>query len=192
MRWPLDPAGCLSLRRLIPADVDVVVDLAGRAFDSPHVRDEVRAMLNLYCTSGSQQLSLERQAETMLPVSYYVLARNAGFIERLIGLTGLYRPIWAGSGVYWLGWFAVDPTAQGHGYGRRLLEATLTLAATRGGRLLCVETSEKLDAAVRLYHRLGFRRYGTVPDYWAPGSPLVILARHLHDIPRSKEIPDEF
>lgn len=53
--------------------------------------------------------------------------------------------------------FAVSPKAQGHGIGRRLLEACLTQARRTGGFRLFLESNFKCAAAVHLYEKYGFR-----------------------------------
>ena len=52
---------------------------------------------------------------------------------------------------------AVTESAQGAGVGRRLLEAVIAAARELGTRRLYLETNRKLDTAIRLYERLGFR-----------------------------------
>ena len=53
---------------------------------------------------------------------------------------------------------AVDPEAQGAGAGRALIEACIGVARAEGKRWLTLMTTEHMDAARRLYERLGFRR----------------------------------
>lgn len=52
---------------------------------------------------------------------------------------------------------AVADAFQGHGIGRMLIEATLAEARTRGARRVYLETNRKLETAIRLYERCGFR-----------------------------------
>jgi ribosomal protein S18 acetylase RimI-like enzyme len=53
---------------------------------------------------------------------------------------------------------AVDPAAQGAGAGRALIEACIGVARAEGKRWLTLMTTEHMEAARRLYERLGFRR----------------------------------
>ena len=53
--------------------------------------------------------------------------------------------------------FAVSPCAQGHGIGRRLIEACLAHARRTGGYRLFLESNHKCAAAVHLYEKYGFR-----------------------------------
>jgi len=182
MSWLLDREQGLSLRRLQAEDLELAAGLAERSFQSPSIGAEIRKMLHLTLTRPAYEPSIEKQQDELISVVYYVLVRRVEDEEVLVGLSGLYRPCWAGAGVYWLGWFAVDPQQQHRGYGAILLHATLVVAAASGGRMICVETSPASDAALHLYEKLGFLRCGEVADYWEAGLPLVVLARTLTDI----------
>jgi putative acetyltransferase len=53
---------------------------------------------------------------------------------------------------------AVAPAAQGLGLGRRLVEACLAYARGQGARRVVLLSNSRLEAALRLYEGLGFRR----------------------------------
>jgi GNAT superfamily N-acetyltransferase len=57
---------------------------------------------------------------------------------------------------------AVDGSARGHGIGRLLSEAAIEWAREHGARTVVLVSSTKLQTALRLYERLGFR-YGELP-----------------------------
>ena len=61
-----------------------------------------------------------------------------------------------GDGVYELTKMAVDPSQQGRGIGRRLLEAAIAAYRANGGRELFLESSSKLAPALQLYESAGF------------------------------------
>jgi ribosomal protein S18 acetylase RimI-like enzyme len=44
---------------------------------------------------------------------------------------------------------------------------------------MVIETSPDAGAALRLYRRMGFEECGSVPDYFGPGVPLLLLSRPL-------------
>lgn len=188
--WVLETDPNIELRRLGSSDIALVVDLAGRAFNSPVIAAKVEQMLQIYTSTGMITHYLAQQ-DSMLQVVYYVLVKRDVCGEILLGLTGLYYPVWAGDGVFWLGWFAIDPRYQAQGHGARLLRATIGLAAAKRGRMLCVETSKELDAALGLYTRMGFTYSGEIPNYWGPGSNLLILSRPIDDVPIAQEIPND-
>jgi GNAT superfamily N-acetyltransferase len=50
------------------------------------------------------------------------------------------------------------PSERGRGLGRRLLETSLEWARSHGVRLVRLDTSERMEAAQRLYEAYGFRR----------------------------------
>ena len=58
---------------------------------------------------------------------------------------------------YELAKMAVTPTRQGRGIGGLLGLACTTWATERGARVVFLETNSRLDGAIRLYERLGFR-----------------------------------
>lgn len=52
---------------------------------------------------------------------------------------------------------AVAPECQGHGVGRRLMEAAIAWAREQGARRLYLESNARLAPALRLYESAGFR-----------------------------------
>ncbi|MEU2347588.1 GNAT family N-acetyltransferase [Modestobacter sp. NPDC049651] len=60
----------------------------------------------------------------------------------------------------------VDPTVQGRGVGRALVEECLERARAAGKRLMVLSTDPRMTTAHRLYERLGFTR---LPERdWSP------------------------
>jgi GNAT superfamily N-acetyltransferase len=66
------------------------------------------------------------------------------------------------SGVAIVQQFAVDPSLQGKGIGRRLLDACETWATARGFRHLALDTSEQAVHLTNLYARLGYSHVDVV------------------------------
>ncbi len=62
-----------------------------------------------------------------------------------------------GPDTFELGKMAVTPRYQGRGYGRALAEAVIRHAAGAGAARVILLSDSKLEAALRLYERLGFR-----------------------------------
>jgi predicted N-acetyltransferase YhbS/DNA-binding MarR family transcriptional regulator len=79
---------------------------------------------------------------------------------RIVGTGALIRH---GDGIYELAKMAVTESERGHGLGRRLAEALLAEARARGATTLFLETSPRLVAVRRWYHRIGFRRVACHP-----------------------------
>jgi ribosomal protein S18 acetylase RimI-like enzyme len=77
---------------------------------------------------------------------------------------------------------AVDPAHQGHGAGRRLLEACAEQARSRGARKLTLRVLGINDRARRLYESCGFHTEGVLRDEFYLGGQYVddvLMARFL-------------
>lgn len=59
----------------------------------------------------------------------------------------------------------VAPWARGHGLSRSLVEIAEKNAREKGFKVLTLDVRETQHAAIRLYERLGFVRFGTLPHY---------------------------
>ena len=62
-----------------------------------------------------------------------------------------------GEGAFEVAKMAVAPAHQGHGVGRRLLEAAIDWARERGAHRLYLESNARLAPALHLYESVGFR-----------------------------------
>ncbi len=84
-------------------------------------------------------------------------------------------------GTYDLYWIAVDPKAQGGGYGRALLEFAEKDVLGRGGRLLLIETSsqESYGATIRFYEKSGYPLVARIKGFYRPGDDKLIFAKDL-------------
>ena len=58
---------------------------------------------------------------------------------------------------YELAKMAVSPAAQGHGTGYKLGKALIDYARGKGVKKLFLEANTRLEASVKLYHKLGFK-----------------------------------
>ncbi len=84
-------------------------------------------------------------------------------------------------GVYDLYWMAVDPRAQGQGYGRRLVEWLEDYVKAEKGRLIIIETSSspKYEPTRRFYLGLKYTEVARIPDYYQDGDDRVIYTKRL-------------
>ena len=84
--------------------------------------------------------------------------------DAVVGTVALIR---AGEGRFELAKMAVATTHQGRGIGELLGRACKAWASEHGVQTLFLETNSKLDNAIRLYERLGFRHAvePSPPDY---------------------------
>jgi GNAT superfamily N-acetyltransferase len=109
---------------------------------------------------------------------YYFL--SAAEDSRLLGFA-CYGPTPLTRGTFDLYWFAVGAEAKGRGVGRALMGRVEDEVRALGGRMLVLDTSGRAEyePTRAFYHRIGYTRSATVPDYYAPGDDLVIFSRLL-------------
>jgi ribosomal protein S18 acetylase RimI-like enzyme len=76
-------------------------------------------------------------------------------------------------------WVAVDPRAQGRGYGQKLLAFAEAEVRRRGGRLLLIETAsqEAYGATVRFYERAGYELVSRIRDFYREGDDKLTFAK---------------
>ena len=79
-------------------------------------------------------------------------------------------------------WVAVDPAAQGRGYGQMLLGLAESEVRRQGGRLLLIETAsqEAYGATVRFYERAGYELVSRIRDFYRPGDDKLTFAKTLN------------
>ncbi|MFN2601594.1 MAG: N-acetyltransferase family protein [Gemmatimonadaceae bacterium] len=84
-------------------------------------------------------------------------------------------------GTFDLYWIAVDPSAQGRGYGHALTKVAEDEARARGGRLLLIETAshETYSATVRFYERAGYEVVSRIPDFYKVGEDKLTFAKRI-------------
>jgi ribosomal protein S18 acetylase RimI-like enzyme len=78
-------------------------------------------------------------------------------------------------------WIAVDPACQGQGVGSALMEAAERDIASRGGRLVVVETSSRPDYTPTraFYEALRYEATARVPGFYAADDDLIIYIKTL-------------
>ena len=84
-------------------------------------------------------------------------------------------------GTFDLYWIAVDPSAQGRGYGQALTQLAEDEARARGGRLLLIETASQDTYAptVRFYERAGYALVSRIVDFYKVGDDKLTFAKPL-------------
>lgn len=82
-------------------------------------------------------------------------------------------------GTFDLYWIAVDPSAQGRGYGQALTKVAEDEARARGGRLLLIETAshETYSATIHFYERGGYELVSRIPDFYKEGDDKLTFAK---------------
>ncbi len=77
---------------------------------------------------------------------------------------------------------ALVPEASGTGLGARLLDAAEQAAADRGATAMRLEVRADNTAAIRLYERRRYRRFGLVPSYYEDGQDALRFEKRLDPI----------
>jgi ribosomal protein S18 acetylase RimI-like enzyme len=85
------------------------------------------------------------------------------------------------NGTFDLYWIAVDPAAQGKGFGTELTRLAENEARARGGRLLLIETAshDAYTPTVRFYERAGYELVSRIADFYKIGDDKLTFAKRL-------------
>jgi ribosomal protein S18 acetylase RimI-like enzyme len=85
------------------------------------------------------------------------------------------------TGSYDVYWIAVDPSKQGEGIGRLLLDEAERQIAASGGTRIYIETSHRPDyqATRGFYERCGYRLEAVLEDFYAPGDGKAVYVKRL-------------
>ncbi|MGH8378269.1 MAG: GNAT family N-acetyltransferase, partial [Gammaproteobacteria bacterium] len=126
------------------SDLDALVQLETRNFDSDHLS---RRSFHHLLTRGNAILLVDEQRGALRG---YALLRFHACSPH----ARLYS-------------IAIDHTHRGRGIGRTLLTAAEEVAHQHGAISLRLEVREDNHAAVRLYQKAGYRRFGRYLDYYA-------------------------
>ncbi|MGO1119564.1 N-acetyltransferase family protein [Rhodovibrionaceae bacterium A322] len=105
------------------------------------------------------------QGILMVPERELVVARLDGVIA---GSAQLLKPApnnEAGGLCGTLTTFFMAPWARGHGLGQRIVEEIEKIAFERGLEVLNLDVRESQHSAIRMYDRIGYKRWGTNPHY---------------------------
>ena len=145
-----------SIRTAEPADLDAVEALENRVFSGDRLS---RRSLRRYI-----------EAPSALMLSAFSDGAFAGYA--LIGMR-------KGSQIASLYSIAVDPGMAGRGLGRALMIAAEQAAAARGRACLSLEVRADNAGAVGLYERLGYERFGAIPDYYEDGETALRMRKGL-------------
>lgn len=149
------------------ADGSQIQNITARAgvFSQEEV-DSVQVMWTEYLTLGPEGSG------------YHFIAYRDG--DQVLGFA-IYGLRDLTDGVFDLFWIAVDPTAQCHGVGRRLLTATEEAVRAMGGRMLIAETSgtPHYEPARKFYFAMGYVNEATIKDFYTPGDDLKIFIKRI-------------
>jgi ribosomal protein S18 acetylase RimI-like enzyme len=101
--------------------------------------------------------------------SLLIARDDNGDIVGTLTLTILYTP---GSTFGFVEDVVVDESARGRGIGETMVKECLRIATTRGAHRVELHSSDRRQAAIRLYQRVGFKKFDTnVWRFVDPGAP---------------------
>ena len=135
------------IRRATRADLDTLVALERRAFTTDHLS---RRQYRHHIMSDNAGVLVAVDASGLLGKAVVFFRRNTD-IARLYSI-------------------AVAHEARGRGLGEALLAAVERAARARGCRHLRLEVRQDNAGAIRLYERLGYRRFGAHAGFYEDGA----------------------
>jgi ribosomal protein S18 acetylase RimI-like enzyme len=145
---PTPATAAVRVRRAELSDLDDLVALEENTFDSDRMS---RAQYRRHLDSDSAQVLVASASHRRFLGTAVVFFRKGSGVARLYSL-------------------ASRPDARGKGVGSALLEASEEATRLRGGRVLRLEVRADNVAAMRLYERLGYRRFGRIAGYYQDGA----------------------
>jgi len=137
----------LHIRRATPADLDALVALERAAFTTDHLSPR---QYRTHLRSSSAIVLAAVDAPRLLGKAVVFFRRNSD-IARLYSI-------------------AVADAARGRGIGEALLKAAETAARRHGAQRMRLEVRQDNGAAIRLYERLGYRRFGRYDGFYEDGA----------------------
>lgn len=144
------------IRPAAPDDLDALVTIENTVF--PGDRLSRRAMRHHVGHRRNVLVVVERDG---MVLGYALVALRSGS-----ALARLYS-------------IALVPEASGTGLGARLLDAAEQAAADRGASIVRLEVRADNAAAIRLYERRGYQRFGLVQSYYEDGQDALRFEKRL-------------
>ncbi len=121
--------------------------------------------------------ALNKGEESGYTLDVLEAGKGAGTVEGY----ACYGPTPLTQGTWDLYWIAVDPTTQGRGFGRQLLEHVEREVARRGGRMILIETSSQDSYAptVRFYEKAGYGLAARIRNFYRVGDDKLMFTKEL-------------
>lgn len=163
LQTQVKPAG-VTIRRAGIEDLDALLGLESRCFDSDRLSR--RSFRRFIQGEGDHLLLAE---ESGVGRGYILLLRRQG--------TRLAR-------IYSI---CVDPAARGRRIAEALMLAGESAVLAAGSAWVRLEVRRDNDGAIRLYERLGYRRFGEIPHYYEDGEEALRFEKRIrfHTIDRA-------
>lgn len=154
---PAAEGGGIRLREATLTDVDALVALENRAFDSDRLS---RRSFKWMIRRGNGWLELAEDGDGLLGYALVLFHRGTS-------LARLYS-------------MAVDARARGRGLGRQLLERAETEAIRRGSVYMRLEVRPDNAHAIALYESLGYQQFAVTDDYYEDHSDALRYEKRVH------------
>jgi ribosomal-protein-alanine N-acetyltransferase len=145
------------LRPMREDDLDTVMDIERRAYPFPWTHGIFRD-----CLRAGYPAWILHEDERVLGYGVLSVAADEAHVLNL----------------------CIEPRAQGHGLGRRLLRALLKLAHSHGARRMFLEVRPSNPHAIALYDGEGFNEIGRRPRYYPAHvgrEDAIVMAKELFD-----------
>lgn len=156
-RQPGPGRDAVRFREATPADVDALVALENRAFDSDRLS---RRSFNWMIRRGNGWLELAEDDGGLLGYAL-VLFHKGTSLARLYSM-------------------AVAAHARGRGLGRQLLERAEAEAIRRGSVYMRLEARPDNRPAIALYRALGYQQFAVSDDYYEDHSDALRFEKRVH------------
>jgi len=149
------------------------------------------AAAGMHFVASHQSVATTRERVHGTGTTCLVAVTEAGVVVGTISVTGPRAggvgypggpPWYQRPDVAVAGQYAVEPSSQGRGIGRRLLSAAVDLARDRGAAELACDTSERAADLITMYERRGFRHVDAV-DWEETNYRSVVLSLNLNPDP---------
>lgn len=155
----------IQFRQAVLSDVDALVALEARCFDSDRLS---RRSFKRFCQPGPHRLRALSIDDTIAGYSLILLRRGTS-LARLYSL-------------------ALAPERRGQGLAQRLLQDAEECAAALDSVYLRLEVRTDNEAAIALYQRCGYQRFGQVADYYDDGCDALRYEKRLTSLVRSSAL----
>ncbi len=155
---PDEPGAATAFRPMRPQDLERVVEIQRSAFAHPWSRDLIARELAHEWSSVLLAVEPADGGEAVVGVVVFWLVHDEVHVLNV----------------------AVAPEARRRGVARALMHEAERRGAERGARLATLEVRRSNQAAIELYHSLGYRRVGVRPRYYAEeGEDAIVMERML-------------
>jgi GNAT superfamily N-acetyltransferase len=146
----------LTYSSLSPENIEEAITLVYSVF--PDDFDSSDSPEEAYRASIDRENHKEFLGKHALEKLEYFVVKNSP-LKKIIGVTGWYTRTVDPKDVIWLGWYCLDKHERGKGFGKEILEWTISQVKQKGYRVLRLYTTTDPNEATAqiVYEDLGFK-----------------------------------